>query len=484
MGSIFISYRRNDSQGEAGRLFDDLVKHFGEQTVFMDVAGIEAGRDFRKAIEESVAKCGVLLVVMGLEWLNTQDENGARRLDDPADFVRIETSSALKRDIPVIPVLVRGAGMPRAEQLPEDLKDLAYRNCIELTHVRWRSDVQLLIEALRHVVGNTSQAGAKTGTNDTTASEPPGILHQESKPLSKLESPIDPAVVERVSRELAVYIGPIAGVVVRRGASHCSSVEALYLKVAEEIDSRDEREKFLLKRASAPSIQVSDVARAMPPANDASPDPGSPPPSGEHDVRLHQATPPIRTQRSGRSGRWKYGLLIIGVVIVLILMLAIRFVRPKGAGSSQVVQTSPQETHIAGSAPAETSTPAPPAETPAKNPESTGPATPPVTEESKPGLPQRIRVSRESSLALVVSKVLPVYPPLARQARVKGKVVLNANISKDGTVETLRAISGHPMLVPAAIDAVKQWRFKPFVLNGKPVPVNTEIDVNFTFSSP
>ena len=93
-------------------------------------------------------------------------------------------------------------------------------------------------------------------------------------------------------------------------------------------------------------------------------------------------------------------------------------------------------------------------------------------------------MSRESSLALLVRKVLPVYPPLARQARVKGAVLLSANISKDGTVETLRAISGHPMLVPAAIDAVKQWRFKPYVLNGKPVPVNTEIDVNFTFSSP
>jgi hypothetical protein len=88
----------------------------------MDVSAIEAGRDFRKAIEEGVTKCGVLLVVMGPEWLNAKNETGARRLDDPADFVRIETASALRRDIPVIPVLVRGASMPTAEQLPEDLK--------------------------------------------------------------------------------------------------------------------------------------------------------------------------------------------------------------------------------------------------------------------------------------------------------------------------------------------------------------------------
>ncbi len=123
MGAIFVSYRRSDSQGEAGRLFDDLVKHFGDNMVFMDVAGIEAGRDFRKVIEENVAGCGVLLVVMGPEWLNAKDENGVRRLDDPSDFVRLETASALRRDIPVIPVLVRGAGMPHAEHLPKDLKD-------------------------------------------------------------------------------------------------------------------------------------------------------------------------------------------------------------------------------------------------------------------------------------------------------------------------------------------------------------------------
>ena len=170
MGAIFISYRRNDSQGEAGRLFDDLVQPFGEDMVFMDVAGIEVGRDFRKAIEESVSKCGVLLVVMGPQWLDARDENAARRLDDPGDFVRIETASALRRDIPVIPVLVHGAAMPRAEQLPENLRDLAYRNCIELTHARWKSDTQLLIEALRRLLGE--KAGVDKGTGSAPAKVP------------------------------------------------------------------------------------------------------------------------------------------------------------------------------------------------------------------------------------------------------------------------------------------------------------------------
>jgi hypothetical protein len=100
------------------------VREFGEQSVFMDVAGIQPGRDFRKVIDESVATCGVLLAIIGTDWLDAKNETGNRRLDDPSDFVRLETASALKRDIPVIPVLVHGAKMPQPEALPDDLKDL------------------------------------------------------------------------------------------------------------------------------------------------------------------------------------------------------------------------------------------------------------------------------------------------------------------------------------------------------------------------
>lgn len=148
MRAIFISYRRDDSEGQTGRLYDDLIMHFGEESVFMDVTGIEPGRDFRRAIDEQVSTCGVLLAVIGKNWLDAKDESGRRRLDDPLDFVRLEIASAIKREIPVIPVLVRGAGMPRAEQLPTDLTELAYRNAVELTHARWDSDVQILVKAL------------------------------------------------------------------------------------------------------------------------------------------------------------------------------------------------------------------------------------------------------------------------------------------------------------------------------------------------
>ncbi|MCK7496707.1 MAG: toll/interleukin-1 receptor domain-containing protein [Comamonadaceae bacterium] len=124
MRAIFISYRREDAEGQAGRLFDDLVIHFGEDAVFMDVAGIEPGRDFRRAIDEQVASCGVLLAVIGKNWCDAQDESGRRRLDDPMDFVRLETASALKRDIPVIPVLVRGQACRGRSNYPRTWRTL------------------------------------------------------------------------------------------------------------------------------------------------------------------------------------------------------------------------------------------------------------------------------------------------------------------------------------------------------------------------
>jgi protein TonB len=100
----------------------------------------------------------------------------------------------------------------------------------------------------------------------------------------------------------------------------------------------------------------------------------------------------------------------------------------------------------------------------------------------KVATPQRVRVSQGVSQGLLVRRVQPNYPPLARQARIQGTVVLRAVISKDGSIEGLTLVSGHPMLAPAAIDAVKQWKYKPYLLNGEPVEVDTEVLVNFTLS--
>ena len=100
----------------------------------------------------------------------------------------------------------------------------------------------------------------------------------------------------------------------------------------------------------------------------------------------------------------------------------------------------------------------------------------------KVATPQRVRVSQGVTEGLLLHQVKPTYPPLARQARIQGQVVLEAVIAKDGTIQGLHLISGHPMLAPAAIEAVKQWRYKPYILNGEPVEVQTTITVNFTLA--
>ena len=100
----------------------------------------------------------------------------------------------------------------------------------------------------------------------------------------------------------------------------------------------------------------------------------------------------------------------------------------------------------------------------------------------KVATPQRVRVSQGVTQGLLIRKIQPNYPPLARQARIQGSVLLQAEISKDGSIQNLRLISGHPMLAPAAIEAVKQWKYKPYILNGEPVEVETQITVNFTLA--
>ena len=113
---------------------------------------------------------------------------------------------------------------------------------------------------------------------------------------------------------------------------------------------------------------------------------------------------------------------------------------------------------------------------------SAAPPPPPKKEEVKPVTPQRIKVGGNVQSAKLVRQPRPVYPPLAKQARISGVVKLSAIISKDGSIQHLEVISGHPLLVPAALEAVKQWVYQPTLLNGEPVEVQTQIDVNFTLS--
>jgi hypothetical protein len=242
--SIFISYRRDDSEGEAGRLSDDLEEIFAEHSIFMDVNAIQPGRDFRKAIDESIHKCSVLLAILGPSWLSSKDASGQRRLDDDSDFLRLELVSALKREIPVIPVLIRGTKMPRPEQLPDDLKELAFRNAVELTHARWKSDLQVLVRALRPYLQDPAECAPATGTDQTAGRLGAALLTPQAV-RETTASGIEKPVLDRITHELAAFIGPIAEVVVKRAAKRSLSMAELCEQVSQEIPSSKDRSNFL-----------------------------------------------------------------------------------------------------------------------------------------------------------------------------------------------------------------------------------------------
>lgn len=146
--AIFISYRRADSQGSAGRLYDHLTRTFGKGLVFRDVDDIDYGSDFIHAIDNAVGACEVLIAVIGRQWLTMTDAAGVRRLDNPDDFVRLEIATALRRGIRVIPVLVDDAQMPSDDALPDVLKDLHRRNAIALRNDSFDYDVERLVDSL------------------------------------------------------------------------------------------------------------------------------------------------------------------------------------------------------------------------------------------------------------------------------------------------------------------------------------------------
>ncbi|HRB29153.1 MAG: SUMF1/EgtB/PvdO family nonheme iron enzyme [Nitrosomonas sp.] len=157
MSKIFISYRRDDSAAYAGRLYDRLVSHFGRGHVFMDIDQIEPGEVFDQVIKDKLAAVQVAVVLIGERWLDIADASGQRRLDNPDDWVRLEITTLLERNIRVIPVLVGGATMPKPTQLPECMIPLIRRHALEIaSHPRFHTDADKLIKALEKIVGALS----------------------------------------------------------------------------------------------------------------------------------------------------------------------------------------------------------------------------------------------------------------------------------------------------------------------------------------
>jgi hypothetical protein len=146
MRQVFISYRRQDASGHAGRLQERLKAELGKKGIFVDVASVDPGTNFQDAIATAIGESKALIAVIGTDWISAKDENGRRRLDDPGDYVRVELEQAFRRNIKVIPALVRGAEMPRADQLPDSLRQLSQIQALELRDTRWDDDVDALLK--------------------------------------------------------------------------------------------------------------------------------------------------------------------------------------------------------------------------------------------------------------------------------------------------------------------------------------------------
>jgi uncharacterized protein YecT (DUF1311 family) len=201
MAKIAISYRRSDSQDITGRIFDRLAQQYGRDTVFRDIDSIRPGIDFRTQIADALTATDVLLVIVGPRWLG-RGEGVASRMDNESDPVRVEVEMALKRDIPVIPVLVSGMKMPEAGQLPASLKDFAFRHAVEVDGRRdFDHHIDGLIRTLDQFFASKGMAlpgqqegvgavATATANPSVAASAPQGFIGQTPQRRSLVSLPV------------------------------------------------------------------------------------------------------------------------------------------------------------------------------------------------------------------------------------------------------------------------------------------------------
>jgi formylglycine-generating enzyme required for sulfatase activity len=197
---IFISYRRDDTGGWTGRLYDRLSQHFGQDNVFMDVNTIDAGSDLIETIEQAVGSCDILVAVIGKQWLTITDTSGRRRLENPEDFVRLEIAAAIGRNIRVIPALVEGATMLSSSDLPDLLTRLARRHAMDISSTRFHYDVDQLIQVLDTVLGVGKPASSNVGNAGMAGKPQPAPEVPLTPPQQKEQSraprlPFEPEMI-------------------------------------------------------------------------------------------------------------------------------------------------------------------------------------------------------------------------------------------------------------------------------------------------
>jgi hypothetical protein len=207
MSGIFISYRRSDEPGYAGRIADRLTAEFGSRT-FMDVESLEPGVDFVDRIEEAIGSVDVLVAVIGKDWAS-KDPSGRPRLEDPNDFVRLEIGSALRRGIRVIPVLVRDAEMPKQDELPEELKSLTRKNALQLSDTEWRAGMDRLVGVVGRILSlEPEQSSARDrplGLESAETGAGPTDEPNEGWQEAIIHIPVSPAEVTAVLEDVERY---------------------------------------------------------------------------------------------------------------------------------------------------------------------------------------------------------------------------------------------------------------------------------------
>ncbi|GAB5492211.1 MAG: hypothetical protein Phog2KO_24260 [Phototrophicaceae bacterium] len=203
MSRIFINYRRHDTEGYVGRLYDHLLKQFKPHDIFMDVQNIEPGADFVQVLEDAISACDIFLAMIGPHWLTLKNDEGERRLDEWNDFVRIEIETALKQGKIVIPILVGGATMPNPKYLPETIETFGRRNALTLTHNRFASDVEDLVTFMRGLL--PSHPSFKRKSNSSELAEKEQKIKQVR--LDLLDAKDSPLYAHRIEKNYYPVLG-------------------------------------------------------------------------------------------------------------------------------------------------------------------------------------------------------------------------------------------------------------------------------------
>jgi tetratricopeptide (TPR) repeat protein len=192
MANIFISYRRDDAEGYAGRIYDQLSAHLGPDKVFMDTDTITIGDSFPETIEHQLQRCDALIAVIGRRWLGICAADGTKRLDDPTDWVRHEIAIALQKNILVVPVLVGGAHLPEASELPQDIRDLTLRQAWEIGSQGFQQKVSQMIVLLQKAIAAGEMRRRQSEINRKRAEEAARISDYKANrfPLKPFQYPL------------------------------------------------------------------------------------------------------------------------------------------------------------------------------------------------------------------------------------------------------------------------------------------------------